>query len=289
MSENDRSGSAAGDPRDAALSRRYREAAEEVPPAYLDAAILAAARRDAGARPRPLGAFSASRWRLPVALAAVVVLSVSLVTVVIDERGNELSAPPRAAAPAPGASSEPARTLGKLAEESARAGNDPAAVPERKLERIQPGRAVADAEQRADRSRPEPDAAAAEKSSPAEPFAIAPTDAPQVKRRAAAERDAASAPRAQVVPAAPAPAGAGGVAAMQREGFADEMKSDAAAPRLSPEIARQVRALAAEPPAKWLERIAELRRAGRDSEADELLAEFRRRFPQHAVPRDLEK
>lgn len=32
---------------------------------------------------------------------------------------------------------------------------------------------------------------------------------------------------------------------------------------------------------KWLERLAEFKRDGRQADADELLAEFRRRFPDH--------
>jgi hypothetical protein len=36
-----------------------------------------------------------------------------------------------------------------------------------------------------------------------------------------------------------------------------------------------------EPPEKWLERIEELRRQGRSAEAEEMLSEFKRRFPEH--------
>jgi hypothetical protein len=42
-------------------------------------------------------------------------------------------------------------------------------------------------------------------------------------------------------------------------------------------------------PEKWLERVDELRRAGRDEEAREMLAEFRRRFPQFPVPAALDR
>ena len=37
-------------------------------------------------------------------------------------------------------------------------------------------------------------------------------------------------------------------------------------------------------PEQWLTRIAELRREGRDDEADRHLAEFRRRFPEYRIP-----
>jgi len=41
-----------------------------------------------------------------------------------------------------------------------------------------------------------------------------------------------------------------------------------------------------ESPDKWLERIAELRRLGRDEEADKALAEFRQRYPDYRIPQE---
>jgi hypothetical protein len=41
---------------------------------------------------------------------------------------------------------------------------------------------------------------------------------------------------------------------------------------------------AAENPERWLERIAELRKQGRQQEADQALAEFRQRYPGYRVP-----
>jgi hypothetical protein len=41
---------------------------------------------------------------------------------------------------------------------------------------------------------------------------------------------------------------------------------------------------APETPEQWLERIAKLRAAGRDREADESLVEFKRRFPDYRIP-----
>lgn len=43
-----------------------------------------------------------------------------------------------------------------------------------------------------------------------------------------------------------------------------------------------------EPPGKWLERLAELRKKGRTGEADELLAEIKRRFPDQPLPTGVE-
>jgi hypothetical protein len=39
-----------------------------------------------------------------------------------------------------------------------------------------------------------------------------------------------------------------------------------------------------EPPRKWLDRLAELERQGPHVEADERLAEFKRRFPDQRLP-----
>src|SRR4051812_13016351 len=86
--------------RDDKLTALYRDAAGDLPPPALDAAILAAARREVAARPRPAGFSFARAWRGPLSVAAVVVLSVSLV-VLMREEAPELVAPPRADMPAP--------------------------------------------------------------------------------------------------------------------------------------------------------------------------------------------
>jgi hypothetical protein len=39
-----------------------------------------------------------------------------------------------------------------------------------------------------------------------------------------------------------------------------------------------------EPPQKWLVRIEEFKRQGRAAEAEEMLSEFKRRFPEHPLP-----
>ena len=85
--------------RDAMLTAIYRTAGQAAPPAALDAAILAAARREVGARPRPAGFSFGGSWRTSLSIAAVLVLSVSLVTLMREE-ASELTAPPRANVPA---------------------------------------------------------------------------------------------------------------------------------------------------------------------------------------------
>jgi hypothetical protein len=93
MTENDREDE---------IRRRYRELAREEPPRALDDAILAAARRELETRPAPLVAPTGRRrWTVPVAAAAVIVLSAVLTLHVQREQPDaELAAPQVAQAPA---------------------------------------------------------------------------------------------------------------------------------------------------------------------------------------------
>lgn len=75
-------------PRDAALSALYRQLPASVPQAQTDAAILAAARRAAHARPRSLQRWH--RWSLPLATAASVLL---VLTILHRQEVPELAAP----------------------------------------------------------------------------------------------------------------------------------------------------------------------------------------------------
>ena len=121
---------------------------------------------------------------------------------------------------------------------------------------------------------------------PAAPPAVAaPKSAPQAPAAAAAApapfpaTEAEEARRDQ--PAARSEAAAG---ALAKERVA--MPDATAAPRVKAEgkaVASQA-ASAAEPPEKKLEKIAELRRAGRDREADEALEKFRREHPDFKIP-----
>lgn len=69
--------------------------------------------------------------------------------------------------------------------------------------------------------------------------------------------------------------------ALKKERAAAESAPAAAASRAAPApMASQYSAL---PPERELERIAELRRQGRDEEADKALAEFRKRYPDYVI------
>ena len=65
-------------PQDKQISRAYQALDKETTPTALDDRILAAARREVGSRPQKVS-FS-RRWAIPVSVAAVIVLSVSLFT-----------------------------------------------------------------------------------------------------------------------------------------------------------------------------------------------------------------
>lgn len=279
-------GNAERDPR---LDRLYRETAREAPPAHLDQAILAAARREVGAGPRSLSA-RVRRWRVPVSLAAVIVLSVSLITLVREEGGDPLAPQPPSRAPAPAeaeADARPAQPPAPAASMRAAPGDDarsgPPAERARKADSARRDEVSLSAQGARTAPAPEPSAQAVPRPFEAMPDAARETTA-QPKAPAAVE-ERAGAPAASAGRVAPPVA-----AAPARD------TARAKAPAPSPQAAAAPASaqlppwhgLEQEPPGKWLERVAELRQLGRTAAAEELLAEFKRRFPDHQVPPGLE-
>jgi hypothetical protein len=186
--------------RDEKVSAGYRALGGEEPPRALDEAILAASRR------------SPTRWRVPLSVAAVLVLAVGVTLRMLPQRPDAESvalAPQVMETPRPAASADQG---GMRAEIAAKPAETPAA--------------------------PDPVAADAARSAPA---------------------------------SAAAPAGVGAVA---------ESRVRAAAP-----VAKLSQAPLT--PEAWLERIAELRKQNRKREADESLAEFRKRYPDYRIPEPL--
>jgi hypothetical protein len=196
--------------RDEKLAQAYRALGAEEPPRALDEAILAAARR------RPV------RWRVPLSLAAVLVLAVGVTLRMLPHRPDAESvalAPQVMEAPRP-------------------------ATPGQK--------AAADA-------------------NGARGAGLAP--APEASREVATVRESArrdEAARQERAPAAAAPAAAVAGAA------APEPRALASAKRAAPAT-----------PEAWLERIAELKKQGRSREAEESLAEFKKRYPGYKIPEAL--
>ena len=86
MSQAPRDQPAAGD---ASQAQAWREASQDEPPAALDDAIRAAARQAVHAGPRPVGASPfGGRWRVPLSVAAVLVVSAT-VTLLVAERDRD--------------------------------------------------------------------------------------------------------------------------------------------------------------------------------------------------------
>jgi hypothetical protein len=345
LNDDIRNAAAGSEERAPGLARVYGAAPRDEPPAHLDAAILAAARREVGARPRPLAGLRT--WRVPLSLAAVVVLSVSLVTLMREEGGDELyqsqsprpdilrSAPPAATSPQPSeeAAKAAARDMPPAGQRAPRADAPASRAPETQdrarlegLRRSQ-GMDTRQAPEPAAKLEPKPfqdapesraverpagpppvmdDAARApaaimERSPAAAPpppdvaagtaaearRAPLPQATPAPSRAMRSERDmsredaagsvfggvGATAPKAAEAPRAP-----GELAAQQRESV----------PPMPPRVAAMVKDLDTQPPEKWLERIQALRREGQATDARELLAEFKRRYPAHPLPAELQ-
>lgn len=280
-------GANGGVERDPALDRLYREAAGETPPAHLDAAVLAAARREAGARPRPLAPML-RRWHVAVSIAAVVVVSMSLVILVRDEGRMEsrYAKVPEAAS----LRSDPAAAPSPLVQAEAReqGAEREQAVPDppRQLPREDAGLAAAP-------GKPVEEAPRMMLSAPATP-GVGAVATPTTAAKPVLQPMLAAPPEATRERAAPASADAvtgGRTAAAPTEPLT--VRSEAA----GPEAKARAGVLAAkpsgedrlpvwsgfekEPPEKWLAHIEELRKQGRAADAEEMLSEFKRRFPGH--------
>lgn len=116
--------------RDEDMSRAWRAASHDDPPAALDEAIRAAARRAVKAGPHSAKNPWLPRWGSPIAAAAVVMLAVSVLFVAVDER-PEIAPPalqislPKSAPPAvqlPATASGPAEARDKAVVAAATSG-----------------------------------------------------------------------------------------------------------------------------------------------------------------------
>ena len=263
----------ADEDRDPNISRRYRELVAEEPPPRIDDAILAAARREARARPSVLGPWAPAarvRWHVPVAAAAVVVLAAAVTLHLQVEQTDVESTVPAARQPAPAASApEPEVPLRLKTEDQLKAASGEAA-----------GLRAREPAEPAQRKTFVPDPVPAAAPAPAAPPApalrsdiatgpassVAGTIARQTEDRTA--RDAAAAERAPQL---------GAVQALAKRA---EAEANLQAPARAPVPA----SAAAATPERELERIAGLRREGKHEDADKALAEFRKRHPEYRIP-----
>jgi hypothetical protein len=70
------------------LSKKYKNESQDIPPAHIDTAILAAAHKAIGAKPKIAYSPFSDNWHVPASLAAVLVLCVGLVITMQQDTGE---------------------------------------------------------------------------------------------------------------------------------------------------------------------------------------------------------
>lgn len=345
-------GAIRGPGRDPVLDRLYAESAREEPPARLDAAIRAASRRAVGARPRSLGSIVRA-WRMPVSVAALLVLSASLVLLMKEEGADrfDYAPPPAGRQPEVAADADTIRSQasrvpqGSASQRAAEPAPPTAAGEAQTAERERPAPGARNDLRRQTESvvagvEPSPGPPAAAERRPA-PLPAPAAQSPKAQESTAIPQDADGGPsaagralhseRATLPAAPPTPAKpvAQGEAVAKRadpEPGARGSSDPAAQSRYSqqeagtplPDARPTARPMTAprppaksapfsaepgtgalasrppiwsgferQPPEKWVTYIEELRRAGREAEAREMLEELRKRFPDHPLPASL--
>jgi hypothetical protein len=289
------------DPRDPRLDAAYRDAATDEPPAAIDERLRAAARRAVAAGPQSLEARArgeaqrswAARWRVPVSIAATVVVAVTLSYMVEREDaqlarvdGHPGTAPPQAVAVAP---SEGANAP------------VPAAAPTPDLAQAERAAKSANRLERETAERPPPIPAPGGADGPTTNGMLAkeaerrqaasdtapPASPPPQTRIAPAETQTAPAAATSVPPPAPAP--------MARPAPARDLAEPSGRDRAFADrpgrMERGAAAVSAEQKPRtleeWLGELRRLKAAGRTDELAKELAEFRKRFPDYKLPADL--
>lgn len=247
--------------RDPRLDDAYGETPRDEPSPAADEHIRAAARRAVDARPTPLvpqdSRRSFARWRVPLSLAATVVLAVTVALMVDEEDGRPrddnsvpLASPPQAEPP--DTSSE--RDAGVRSSGDTVAPQKPA---EAKRSTAPPRNDIA-------------------------PPAAPPPQPLREERRRLPDSPAAGAPAEAARTPAPAaaPPAADSAAPMRKErpasarpDRAEREAASAVAPARSPE--------------EWIDEIRRLKAHGLDAEAAAEVAEFRRRYPNYVLPAEL--
>jgi len=231
---------------DPKLSRLYRETSTEGPPAVLDAAILAAAKKQVAIRQgRKRSSSIWARWMVPASAVATLVLGVSIALLVEREHPettDDTATPqiaPRPQSPPPASVKETAKA--KTVDSAARGAAVKKEAQAPVLRPAEPASSAADTVQAEGRAQ---------------------TTEPRMQTESTAARDAAMGGLGAAAPAAP---------------------TAAARPAPMRQHATQ------RSPEAWLEDIGRLKREGRETEAAEQLAEFRKAYPAYAVPESVSK
>lgn len=255
------------DLRDPRLDGAYRETPRQEPPRALDERIRTAARRAVDARPQSLSARRswASRWRIPLSVAATVVVAVTLSFMVQDEEARKSRVDTPIGSPVP-------ETTPAMRDMEAKQAEPTPAPPAT----IQKRGAAPEARGRADEVSPAPatPAQGTIQPAPSAPAAGAGTaPAPFVREEQPQPR---SLPDTEAAPG------------LSRDRALSDRPVGAtreAVPARAPAAPAAVPAQ--RPPEAWLEEIRRLKAQGREAEAAAELAEFRRRYPDFALPADL--
>jgi resuscitation-promoting factor RpfA len=235
------------------LSGHYRAGSTEEPPAHLDAAVLAAARREVE-RSR-----FTRNWRLPASIAAVLVIGVSL-ALMTSEIEDPLPPPDTSAGVAAGQTGQASPALMMKQDSQARPAARPGIERESRPSRERSARSDREADTRQNSAAEHADSAAA-----------APSVAPPAPAPALQQFEAAV-PSESVVE--------------QKSALADSAQGKRASAALRKEAAPSS-ATPADAPEEWLKRIGDLLRNGKTAQAREQLAEFRKRYPDYRLPETL--
>ena len=247
-----------------ALRQRYvRATAAEEPSAAIDARIRAAAWQAAGVTSPPTSRSWGRRLRVPVSIAAVLVLTMSAMLSMLRDTGERSlpdPSPPMAQAPA-----TPMPTV--VADATAPA--DDARTAMAGGDRSGPARSPIDNLKSIERRQPS-DSASGQHARSEVVAAAGPQAAPRTD-------EAASAPAA--VPSPPA-------VATRRDATARDMRERTAESDLNPAAPATLAKAARVEPSAWLERIRRQWISGAHEAASQQLAAFRQAHPAYAIPKD---
>lgn len=232
------------------VSARYRDASDAQPPAHLDAAILEAARRQAS-HPKK------RNWHVPVSIAAMLVIGVSLALLT-----SELEDP------LPPLDQGADRAGDAVRDTNAERRAEPAAKALSETPEAQFGRDVGSrlSRERVTREQAEPEYRAAAPVSPEQSTGVAAPAAPPAPAAVQAQRPSEAR------------------ALHEREASAN---AESQAPSTAESVSDATVAKESAVPADWLKRIEAHLREGRMDEAEQELARFRERHPDYPLPQGL--
>lgn len=250
------------DERDPKVSQRYRELGSEEPSRALDQAVLSAAHRAADKPHAPLVTPSGRhRWYFSLGAAAVIVLAVA-VTYHMQQEAPDPDSIAILAAP------EEEQRI----DEAKPSKPKPRFAPDPKPRASEPARELA--------RRP---------AAPPPPVSPPESESRGLESQRELAREAPGARSDTAGAAASRSETAATESVMkQRRAAPAELPAPAAAPAPPPAVGGLMsETLRYEPPERWLERIVQLRKEGKHEEAEKLLAEFRRRYPDYRIPENV--